>query len=286
MAYSNAIFYIDLYGGGIGDAARTALTGCIASNPSGSITRINKTAHGLITGAVVDLTLFTTWLNSAWKITKVDNNNFDLDGAVWQATADASGTVTPRGGSSWADAWSTINTGATAARINPGDEIRISKSPDPQSIGNALWTNLSKTIVLDAARTLDIDLCETAWTGMTNVTSTASATRKQGSFSAQLAILAAFTTGKVAYKTLAAPLNLSAFQDINFSLRFSTTFNVNTYRICLCSDTTGDVVVDNFLIPAQNGFQSFQYFANMPLTAFSQSSARVKLSFPPSFSPL
>jgi len=81
MAYTNAIFYINLVSGS--DTARTALTSCTASNPSGSVTRINKTGHGLVTGAVVDLTLFTAWLNDAWKITVVDANNFDLDGAVW-----------------------------------------------------------------------------------------------------------------------------------------------------------------------------------------------------------
>lgn len=44
------------------------------------------------------------------------------------------------GGTSWADAWKTILNGATAARIAPGDIIRIAKSPDPTSIGAALWT--------------------------------------------------------------------------------------------------------------------------------------------------
>ena len=95
MAYTNALYYCDPINGS--DTARTALTTCTASNPSGSITRINKTAHGLLTGAIVDLTLFTAWLNAAWKITVVDANNFDLDEAVWQATADASVTVTQRG---------------------------------------------------------------------------------------------------------------------------------------------------------------------------------------------
>jgi len=139
MSYTNAIFYINLVSGS--DTARTALTSCTASNPSGSITRINKTGHGLVTGAVVTLSAFSAWLNGDWKITWVDNNNFDLVGAVWQTTADASGTVTPFGGSSWTDAWRTITSGATAARIAPGDEIRISKTTDPISVGTATWTN-------------------------------------------------------------------------------------------------------------------------------------------------
>lgn len=43
-------------------------------------------------------------------------------------------------GTSFATRWKTITNGATAARIAPGDEIRIMASPDPTSIGNATWT--------------------------------------------------------------------------------------------------------------------------------------------------
>lgn len=44
-------------------------------------------------------------------------------------------------GSSWALAWKTFTTGATAARTAPGDEIRVAKSADPTSLGQtALWT--------------------------------------------------------------------------------------------------------------------------------------------------
>lgn len=141
MAYSNAIFYLDLYGGGAGDGVRATITAVTASNPSGSITRMTKTAHGLVNGAVVTTSLFTTWLNGDWKIENVTTDTFDLVGAVWQATADTSGSVVPFGGSSWADAWTTISSGVTAARIAPGDTIRISKTPDPVSIGSASWTD-------------------------------------------------------------------------------------------------------------------------------------------------
>lgn len=43
-------------------------------------------------------------------------------------------------GTSFATRWKTITSGATNARIAPGDEIRIMASPDPTSIGNATWT--------------------------------------------------------------------------------------------------------------------------------------------------
>ena len=46
--------------------------------------------------------------------------------------------------------WKTITSGATAARIAPGDIIRIAKSPDPVGKGFATWTNLSKTVTITA----------------------------------------------------------------------------------------------------------------------------------------
>lgn len=248
MAYSNAIFYVDLYNGN--DAARAALTGCIASNPGGTITRITKAAHGLVTGAVVDLTLFTTWLNGAWKITVVDANSFDLDGAAWQATADANGTVTPRGGSSWADAWKTMNYGPTAVRIAAGDEIRTCKTPDPVEIGSATFTNRSKNVTLANARTETITQCEAAFTASANVTCATSTIRKQGALSASIAILAAFTTGKAAYYSLPSSLNLSSFQTLSFQLHNSVAItSALSLRVCLCSDTLGNTVVDDFKVP-------------------------------------
>lgn len=251
MAYSNAIYYIDLVNGN--DAARTALTNCIASNPSGTITRITKTGHGLITGAVVDLTAFSTWLNSSWKITKVDDDTFDLDGAVWQTTADNNGTVTPRGGSFWADAWKTITSGATAARVSPGDTIRVSKSPDPVSIGNATWTDKSKTVTLATAQTQLIDNCETAWTvtnGGTVTRESAASDGKEGSYCMRITVPASpVANTKYASFTLPA-LDLSSFQKITFWLKASAVVLANQWKICLCSDTTGDTIVDVIDIPA------------------------------------
>jgi hypothetical protein len=140
MSYTSATYYLDYEGGS--DAARTALTTVTVANPSGTITRATKAAHGLVTGMVVDLTLFSAWLNDAWKITVVDANTFDLDGAVWQATADNNGTATPRGGGSLADAWKTVTSGATNTRHQAGDTIRIKASPNPTSLGiNGTWTD-------------------------------------------------------------------------------------------------------------------------------------------------
>lgn len=260
MAYTNGVFFIDLYSGS--DTARTALTSCVASNPSGSVTSIAKTGHGLTTGAIVDLTAFTAWLNGAWKITVTDANNFTLDDATWQTTADPDGTVTPRGGSSWADAWLTITSGATAARIQPGDEIRVSKTPDPVSLGqSATFTDGSQDVVLTTAVTKKIEDAISGWTASTNITASTNTTRKMGATAHVFTPASGFTTGKVAYKAIAGggTQDFSAYQKISFWFRptSSVIISANTYKICLCSDSTGDTIVNEINIPATLGSALF-----------------------------
>ena len=62
-------------------------------------------------------------------------------------------------GSTWDLSWKTLTTGASAARIAPGDIIKIAKSQDPYSIGNATWTYNSAIVTLATAHTANIDLC-------------------------------------------------------------------------------------------------------------------------------
>lgn len=262
MAYTSGVFFVDYVSGN--DAARTDLTGCIASNPSGTITRITKTAHGLTTGAVVDLTLFSTWLNDAWKITKVDNNNFDLDGAVWQTTADNDGTVTPRGGSSWTDAWATINSGATSARVGIGDEVRIAQTEKLSTGVNATFTDGSRTVTLASALTKTIENANTSvnWTPSTNITRATTSSRKIGAGSITLTPAGAFTTGKVAYAAIAGggTQSFSAYSKISMYFWNNSGIAVaaDTYKICLCSDTTGDTIVNEINLPATKASPNIQ----------------------------
>lgn len=149
MGYSNAIYYIDdgAFSGMPGsDAERAVLAGVVFSNPAGTTVRGFKAGHGLITGAVGDVTGCTqAYANDAWKITVIDGDNFDLDGALWASFngVDVTGSFEPYGGSSWADAWETWNAGATERYLIAGlgvTEIRVAKSPEPIAIGTALWT--------------------------------------------------------------------------------------------------------------------------------------------------
>lgn len=150
-------------------------------------------------------------------------------------------------GSTWALAWKTITSGATAARIAPGDIIKIAKTPDPTLVGTATWTDKSLSVTLDTAVNANIDLCASAWSVVSNVTCTTSATRKQGSTSISITIGAAFTSGKVAYKTLSS-LDLSGYEQVSFWIRSSIA--VSGLQIKLCSDTLGNTPVDELTLPA------------------------------------
>jgi hypothetical protein len=90
----------------------------------------------------------------------------------------------------------------------------------------------------------------TAWTGSTNVTATLDTTdTKEGDVGDSIAIAAAFSTGKAAYKSTGT-LDLSAYQQISFYIKQTagTVTIANDISLRLCSDTIGDVVVHTFNI--------------------------------------
>jgi hypothetical protein len=153
-------------------------------------------------------------------------------------------------GTSWANAWKTLTNGATAARIAPGDTIKIAKSADPVNTGvNATFTNGSGNITIASALTKDIFMCESAFTPAANVTcNTTSSYIAQGSYSAYIYPASAFTTGLMAYKDLGSAQDFSAYTKISFFLINTGAIAANTLRICLCSDANGTVVVDSFPI--------------------------------------
>jgi len=64
-------------------------------------------------------------------------------------------------GTSWATAWKTVTSGSTAARIAPGDTIRMAKSPDKISLGNGTWTSVTSNTQPGTTSTI---------TGATNAT--------------------------------------------------------------------------------------------------------------------
>jgi hypothetical protein len=255
------------YGTGSTTYSLTALTGAIASNPSGTITRITYNSHGLVNGQVVILTLFSTWLNRAWTVTNVATNTFDLLEAVWQTTADNNGTVNPLNGYSWATAIKEPQGifGNIQNNAKPEIEIRVEKTGDPTSIGNATWVNGQSYITLATAQTATIDNCETAWTAANTATVTRTTTTpiKQGSFNMTIQVPATpATSTKYAYYPLPATLDLSAYQQISYWLKPSATNAIDAdteYKICLCSDTTGDTIVDEFFLKRNSNSSNYGF---------------------------
>jgi hypothetical protein len=246
-------------------------------------------------------------------------------------------------GLSFAQRWKTITNGATAARIAPGDEIRIMASPDPTSIGSATWTgggrpssisivassNATPIVVstltpngfvtgdyvsvtghntntnargvwrvgsvinstqfqilqIDGTNTTgngtggvtgnvtkvnncvvktasplvqNIALCgglgqKPAWVASADALTTQSTTSwKEGNAATNITALGTFTTGKVAYYTLPATLDLSAYQQVSFWLlqSFGTLGAAGQAYVALCTDTIGDTVAHQCDIPA------------------------------------
>jgi len=107
-----------------------------------------------------------------------------------------------------------------------------------------------------------ITRCEQAWTAANGSTVTKDTSYyREGVASAKIAMTSPAASTKYAYFTLPAALNLSSFQAITFWLRNDTAITAGQWKICLCSDTTGDIIVDTFPIPA---VPSTGYF--LPLT--------------------
>jgi len=154
--------------------------------------------------------------------------------------------------------WKTITAGPTAARMAPGDTVRIAKSPAPFSIGTATWTNLSKVVTLDTANlTYPIAMCETDWdrTGTHATSCLASATDwKEGSKKVSIVEDASpganeeqafFATGTLAKATM------DDYQAISFWIKNEVAIADNArWVIKLCSDVAGVTELDVFVIPA------------------------------------
>lgn len=153
-------------------------------------------------------------------------------------------------GSSFANRFKTVDTGATAARTAPGDTIRIMASPDPTSLGqNASFTDKSDTITLTTAVTANVSLCESAWTPSTNITASVDGSNlKQGTNSTSIAPAGAFTTGLAAYEAMGST-DFSSYQQLSFWIRSSVNVAANSLSVKLCSDAVGATPVDSFQIP-------------------------------------
>lgn len=193
--------------------------------------------------------------------------------------------VDANNGTTFAARFKTFNVGASAARTAPGDTVRIIASPDPTTLSQqGTFTNNTRSIVLASALNMNVSLCENAWTASANVTTSTSATSKQGTNSTTFAIAAGFTTGLVGYEALAGITDFSAYNQICFWIRSSAAVVANTFRLDLCSDAVGLVAVNsvtiNFAINPANVWHAVVIDTGGALSAVVQSIALTALLDP------
>jgi hypothetical protein len=199
---------------GISPFNTQAITGATNAAP---IVCTTSLAHGYSTGDVVQITGASgnTATNGVWKITVTSSTQFSLDDSSGNGAWTSGGLITPI-------FCRTIKT--ASALVKPIASFAPLKTV---SLGTRV-----------------------AWVGATaNVTPTLSTAINKGSVFDQIAINASFTTGKIAYYTLPATLNLSAYQQLSL-FNFQSSGTLGGLTISLCSDTTGDTAVDTFTIPS------------------------------------
>lgn len=246
-------FYIDFVNG---NDANDGLGPYKAAYTSGGTTPIavGDTVTGGTSGQTAKV-VYITVTSGSWA-------GGDAAGSIYVGTpsgAFSNGEALLVGGSDLAtltanfavSSWRTINSGPTAARTAPGDNIRIKKHAAPVSLGSSTATKDGNNIVLDAAKWANVSDCESAWTQSANVTQSNDVTyKKQGTYSQQLAIASGFTTGKVAYLDFGAgnEKNLSGYTGLSLWLHTSVDLAGSVLRIDLCSDANGDTPVDSLTI--------------------------------------
>jgi hypothetical protein len=143
--------------------------------------------------------------------------------------------------------WLTVNSGPTSARIAPGDNIRLKKNTDPESVGSSMaFTNGSANATMSTAVTQMICNCSSAWTASANVTPSNPTGLVSGSCQ-QFVFASGFSTGKVGYFSFAT-VDLSAFQMISLVCSSNADIAASMFSIKLCSDAAGDTPVDTMII--------------------------------------
>ena len=198
---------------GISPFNTQGITGATNATP---IVCTTSLAHGYSTGDVVQISGATgnTAANGVWKVTVTNSTTFSLDDSSGNGAAGGAIVVSPI-------FCRTIKT--ASALVQPIASFAPLRTA---SLGTRV-----------------------AWVGSANVSPSTTAAFAKGSFSDQIAINASFTTGKIAYYTLPATLNLSAYQQLSLFI-FQSSGTLGGLTISLCSDTTGDTAVDTFTIPS------------------------------------
>jgi hypothetical protein len=173
---------------------------------------LTVTGHGYTTGdtVVVSGHASNTNANGTWEITVTGANTFTLDGSVGNSGSGSGGTV----------------------RLRTNSRVMLT---------SAVTQNIAST-----------GPGRSAWVASSNcIHSFNSSLVKEHASADTITINTAFTTGKAAYYTLPSTLDLSSYQQVSFWLYTSgDDLLASEAELRLCSDTTGDVVVDTVPIAA------------------------------------
>ena len=185
----------------------------IVSSTNASPININISTHGYVTGDTVVITGHTTNTNAngTWTITRVDANNFTLNGSTGNGVGGASGTVRLR---------------------------------------NNTVVSLTSSVTQNIASCGNRGEGRTVWTPSANITATLNTSDyKEGDCSDSIDIAAAFTTGLAAYKATGS-LNLSGYQQLSFWIKQTagTVGASGAISLVLCSDALGATPVNTFSI--------------------------------------
>jgi hypothetical protein len=175
-------------------------------------------AHGYSTGDAVLIVNANgnSHANGVFKITVVNSTSFSLDDSSGNGTYTSGGTISPI-------------------------FCRTIKTATP----------LVQPIASFApVRTVSLGT-RAAWTASTNVTASIFTNIfAKGAARDDITIGSSFTTGKIAYYTLPATLNLSAYEQLSLFIQQSAGATLGGLTISLCSDTLGNTAVDTFTIPS------------------------------------
>ena len=106
---------------------------------------------------------------------------------------------------------------------------------------------LKGSVIANGVADKTLSNAESAWTALSNVTSTADGTdKKEGSFSADLSINSTATTGLIAYEDLSATVDLSSVDSIQLWVKSSVAMDANDLQLSLddtanCGSTLEDI---------------------------------------------
>lgn len=106
------------------------------------------------------------------------------------------------------------------------------------------------SVIANGVANQTLSLANSAWTGSTNVTSTADTTdKKEGTGSADMNIDAAFTTGLVAYDDLAATVDLSSIDSIQMWVKYGATTAAGDVELIIDDTAACGSALENIDLP-------------------------------------